>query len=192
MKRLTFKCFLAMAVVAVILTACHQENEAHYTPDIRFAGPLVLHRPVEDGFHTDTLLVLAKDGRKVMDTIMVGDSVFFSLQFNTFLNNMESILIKNDTAITRIQYDDPEVLAELFLPSSSIEKGEFYTEPGYSLARLQFCYIAAKPSNDVQLKITLSSDSKFSPRHLNIVTPILPAPEQNPGEEGGESDIQPE
>lgn len=168
-------------LTALLFSACKFEDEAHFTQEIRIITPII--RSHYDTHVHDTLLVLLRgeDGF-VMDTISIGDTVFFDVAFNTYANDMQTISIKHDTASVELGYLHREKLDSLFLLESDIDHGEFLLGENIIGVRLQFYYLALKEDEDPKLEFTLTSDSKFSPGKLKLTTPIVRQEELEEGE----------
>ena len=126
-------------LTALLFTACKFEDEAHFTPEIRVLSPII--RSHYDTHAHDTLFIYRTEDGLVMDTIFVGDTVFFDVTFNTYANNMQSISIKHDTASVELGYLYREKLDSPFLPESDIDNGEFLLDEGIIGVRLQFYYL---------------------------------------------------
>lgn len=168
-------------LTALLFTACKFEDEAHFTPEIRVITPII--RSHYDTHEHDTLLVLRRGEEGLgLDTIFVGDTVFFDVTFNTYANNMQSISIKHDTASVELGYMEREKLDSLFLPESDIDNGEFLLDEGIIGVRLQFYYLALQEDENPKLEFTLTSDSKFSPGMLKFATPIVKPEDLDEGE----------
>lgn len=171
-------------LTALLFTACKFEDEAHFTPEIRVISPIV--RSHYDTHAHDTLFIYRSEDGLVMDTIFVGDTVFFDVTFNTYANNMQSISIKHDTASVELGYMEREKLDSLFLPESDIDNGEFLLDEGIIVVRLQFYYLALQEDENPKLEFTLTSDSKFSPGMLKFATPIVKPEDLDEGENPAE------
>ena len=167
-------------LTALLFTACKFEDEAHFTPEIRVLSPII--RSHYDTHAHDTLFIYRTEDGLVMDTIFVGDTVFFDVTFNTYANNMQSISIKHDTASVELGYLHREKLDSLFLPESDIDNGEFLLDEGNIRVRLQFYYLALQEDENPKLEFTLTSDSKFSPGMLKFATPIVKPEDLDEGE----------
>ena len=153
-------------LTALLFTACKFEDEAHFTPEIRVISPIV--RSHYDTHAHDTLFIYRSEDGLVMDTIFVGDTVFFDVTFNTYANNMQSISIKHDTASVELGYMEREKLDSLFLPESDIDNGEFLLDEGIIGVRLQFYYLALQEDEN--------------PKLVKFATPIVKPEDLDEGE----------
>jgi hypothetical protein len=106
-----------------------------------------------------------------MDSLTLGDTVFFAPTFYTHSQDLVSIKIDWDTAYFDFTMSIPESISKHLTNQSDITKGQLFFNPGFN--RVSFpCYFTAKEYGRLPLKLTVASTSQFSPTSVTINIPI--------------------
>ena len=169
---------LLFVVVATIMTSCEGwlTGTSDQSPEIYSSYFYV--NPVFDGDSIistkDTLY--AHQSTEVetvyqMDSLTLGDNVFFAPTFYTHSQDLVSIKIDWDTAQFDFTMSISESISKHITNQSDITKGQLFFNPGFN--RVSFpCYFTAKEYGRLPLKLTVASTSQFSPTSVTINIPI--------------------
>ena len=167
MKKISFV-ILTMALV-LLAASCEFENNSQYTPQI------ALSLPIRFCGHTDTLVVkdtlgyrYDKDGKAVLDTIHVGDTVRMVVALSAQGNMLTGFHTTWDTAALQLEYLAMDsIMVALDTAKSNIPAGTLSFLPGYNMAVFPIRYIPRK-SVTTDLTLEVQSDSKYSPTQFII------------------------
>ena len=172
------KSFLLLFVfVATIMTSCDWlTGESDHSPEIYSSYFYV--NPVFEG---DSIIsakdtIYAHQSTEVetvyqMDSLTLGDTVFFVPTFYTHSQDLVSIKIDWDTAHFDFTMSIPESISKQLTNQSDTTKGQLFFNPGFN--RVSFpCYFTAKEYGRLPLKLTVASTSQFSPTSVTINIPI--------------------
>jgi hypothetical protein len=162
------KYFLPLLFIAVtLLTGCNLNNNSSYTPAIQF-----LAFPCTQNGDTLKINTTAESGLYLLDTIQVGDTVFFQLGLNAFTNNLVSFhLINSIDSVGEILFPPVASLDSIFSHTDSdYEQGRFVFQSGYSALYFPFHFAAKSTSKDEILQFTLISDAQFDDIYGSSVT----------------------
>ncbi len=164
MKRIVF--FIA---IGAIMASCSLDQESQVTPQMGFSYPLCSHA---DSLYTDTLkVVLNENGIYKVDSIHTGDTVRFMVALNAYPNSLTAFSIGYDSTILSVRIDSTEKLQSGLLDTSDPEHGKLYFNPTCVGARFPIRYIPLK-AGSADIKLTVESDSKYSPNSLSMIQPI--------------------
>ena len=167
MKKIYFV-ILTMAI-GLLAASCDLENNSQYSPQI------ALSLPVRSCGHADTVVVkdtlgyrYDNDGKAVLDTIHVGDTVRMVVAISAQGNVLTGFQTTWDTAALQLEFLAMDSIAfALDTAKSNIPAGTLSFLPGYNMAVFPIRYI---PRKNVTTDITLEvqSDSKYSPTQFII------------------------
>ena len=167
MKKISF---VILTMALVLLTAsCEFENNSQYTPQI------ALSLPIRFCGHTDTLVVkdtlgyrYDKDGKAVLDTIHVRDTVRMVVALSAQGNMLTGFQTSWDTAALQLEYLAMDsIMFALDTAKSNIAAGTLSFLPGYNMAVFPIRYIPRK-SATTDITMEVQSDSKYSPTQFII------------------------
>jgi len=168
--------FLIIALISIAFSACDLNGSTNNTPQISFVTAPKLNA-------NDSLNMYITDvaGTYRMDTISVGDTVGFPILLNGFSNHLTSYyLTQSDTTVAQIILPGKNSLDSIFLSSpSNYSSGKFIFRSNIYNLFFPFKYVALKPSNDVTLSFSLSSDANFEGNMVsgtNSVSFVLKTP----------------
>ncbi len=167
MKKISFV-ILTMAV-GLLAASCDFENNSQYTPQI------ALSVPVRTCGHADTAVVkdtlgyrINEDGKAVLDTIHVGDTVRMVVAISAQGNVLTGFQTTWDTAALQLEYLAMDSIAfALDTAKSNIPAGTLVFLPSYNMAVFPIRYIPRK-SVTKDLTLEVQSDSKYSPSTFTI------------------------
>lgn len=148
---------LMTLAMGVIFSSCELDGGSNYTPTIQL-GTYITNQL------GDTLKLKQTDeiNTLLLDTIYVGDTIKFSMVYNSFANNLVSISIKQSAdSLTRIKYAPVDSLNMVFGSKSEYNKGNFVIEKKASIVFLPFKYVAMGKGNEAKLSILVRSDAIF-------------------------------
>ena len=175
--RKPFIFLISLVVVMFTMTSCDWlTGESDHSPEIYSSYFYV--NPVFEGDSIisakDTLY--AHQSTEVetvyqMDSLTLGDTVFFAPTFYTHSQDLVSIKIDWDTAHFDFTMSIPENISKQLTNQSDTTKGQLFFNPGFN--RVSFpCYFTAKEYGRLPLKLTVASTSQFSPTSVIINIPI--------------------
>ena len=167
MKKIYFV-ILAMAI-GLLAASCEFENNSQYTPQI------ALSLPIRFCGHTNTVVVkdtlgyrYDKDGKAVLDTIHVGDTVRMVVALSAQGNMLTGFHTTWDTAALQLEYLAMDsIMFALDTAKSNIATGTLSFLPGYNMAVFPIRYIPRK-SATTDIIMEVQSDSKYSPTKFTI------------------------
>ena len=167
MKKIYFV-ILTMAI-GLLAASCDLENNSQYSPQI------ALSLPVRSCGHADTVVVKAtlgyhydNDGKAVLDTIHVGDTVRMVVAISAQGNVLTGFQTTWDTAALQLEFLAMDSIAfALDTAKSNIPAGTLSFLPGYNMAVFPIRYIPRK-SVTTDLTLEVQSDSKYSPTKFTI------------------------
>ena len=166
MKKISFV-ILTMALV-LLAASCEFENNSQYTPQI------ALSLPIRFCGHADTVVKdtlgyrYDKDGKAVLDTIHVGDTVRMVVALSAQGNMLTGFHTTWDTAALQLEYLAMDsIMFALDTAKSNIAAGTLSFLPGYNMAVFPIRYIPRK-SATTDLTLEVQSDSKYSPTKFTI------------------------
>lgn len=163
MKKISFVIF---TMALVLLTAsCEFENNSQYTPQIALSLPIRFCGHAD----TDTLgYRYDKDGKAVLDTIHVGDTVRMVVALSAQGNMLTGFHTTWDTAALQLEYLAMDsIMFALDTAKSNIAAGTLSFLPGYNMAVFPIRYIPRK-SATTDITMEVQSDSKYSPTKFTI------------------------
>lgn len=149
---------IILGCIAVLFTSCLKDGESNYSPSINF-----LTQPIKNNNDFLNIKLIDSSGTYQLDTIEVGDTVFFGLALEGYSNNLtEFYLQRTVDSIAQIDLPPIENLNNVFSPSlSNYEKGKFIFTDNIRSLSFSFNYIAKKQSDDAAIIFILSSDAEF-------------------------------
>lgn len=160
--------YVLLAAVAFLLAACTFENNAQYTPRMALS-PLRNTCIHGDSVVIDTLgYRYDKEGKGVMDTIHVGDTVAFSILLDAQGNMLTGFQTTWDTAVLHLEYLAMDCIRfALDTAKCDIARGTLRFLPGYNQALFPIRYVPRKAAT-ADIVFEIQSDSKFSPNKFTI------------------------
>jgi len=170
--------FLFLFMAAVLLTGCDFDGESNYTPAIQFIA-----FPCTQNGDTLNIKTTSESGVYLLDSIQVGDTVFFQLGLNAYTNNLVSFhLINSIDSAGDLLFPPVASLDSIFSNTNSdYEQGKFVFQSGYSAIYFPFRFAAKSASKDEILQFSLVSDAQFDDVYgsnvttFKLKTPIKPA-----------------
>jgi hypothetical protein len=106
-----------------------------------------------------------------MDSLTLGDTVFFAPAFYTHSQDLVSIKIEWDSTRMDFSMNLFDDINMHITAQSNIKGGILYFNPGYN--RVSFpCSFTAKEYGVLPLKLTVASTSEFSPTSVLLNIPI--------------------
>ena len=175
--RKPFIFLISLVVVMFTMTSCDWLNgESDHSPEI-FSSYFYVN-PVFEGDSIisakDTLY--AHQSTEVetvyqMDSLTLGDTVFFAPTFYTHSQDLVSIKIEWDSTRMDFSMNLFDDINKHITAQSNIKGGILYFNPGYN--RVSFpCSFTAKEYGVLPLKLTVASTSEFSPTSVLLNIPI--------------------
>lgn len=176
--------FITLAIITILATGCWGDIESDHSPEIyssfffvnpifNAAGDSVLSAKDTLKFTENTL-----DNSLRTDTLHIGDTVVFAATYYTHMKNLIAVKIEWEEERMDLWYtlteDIKKVLDKNKYTDLNISEAEtsgiLYFNPGYN--RVTFpTYFVAKEKGVLPLKLTVESDSKFSPMQIYITIP---------------------
>ncbi len=149
--------------MSLALVSCLDNADSQYTPHISTS--------VFTCNTTDTLLVRPDINGYRLDTVSLGDTVRFVVEFNALSNNLLTARIAWDSLSTKLTIGKLDSITNVLLPSSEPDAGVFNLPTGYQAIVLPVEFVAIKAGLPT-LVFTAESDSKYSPAEVKLKTPI--------------------
>jgi hypothetical protein len=173
-KQFLFLLFIA----AVLLTSCNFDGDSNYTPSIQFIA-----YPYTQNGDTLNIKTTGESGVYLLDSIQVGDTVFFQLGLNAYTNNLVSFrLTKSVDSAGDFLFPPVASLDSIFSHTNSdYGQGKFVFLSGFNAVYFPFHFAAKSATNDEILQFSLVSDAQFDDVYGSNVTsfklkmPIKPA-----------------
>ena len=172
------KSFLLFFVaIAISLTSCDWflQGESDHSPEIYTSFFYV--NPVFSGdtiiYAKDTLYLSATDteGQYRVDSLSLGDTVWFAATFYSYEKDLTGITAKWDTTLMDFSFHLTELITRHLADGSNIDEGHLYFNPGFN--RVSFpCSFTAKTYGILPLKLTVASTSEFSPSSVYMTIPV--------------------
>lgn len=166
MKRVVF--FIAI-VVGVLMASCSLDQEVQVTPSVGTSHLICSHA---DSLYTDTLTAKRNEnGVYKIGAIHKGDTVRFMITIVASPNSLTGFSMAYDSTILSIGLDSIEKIQSVLLDTSDPQHGKLYFKPSCVGARFPAHYIPIK-TGVADIKLTVESDSKYSPNSLSMIQPI--------------------
>ncbi len=167
--------FFLLLTAMVGLCGCNWESQSQFTPTITPSYLFCYHADSitigVDSLGRDTLLVTYKDDIYRIDTIHTLDTVRFSLRLCSYENNLTGFSIEYDSTALAFGIDSIQSIQHALDSTSVPAQCQLKFVPGYVVAVFPVHYIARK-SGVHDFKLTVSSDSKYSPVSFTLRQPV--------------------
>ncbi len=157
---------LFFILAATALTSCLDFPENHTSPQI-FTSYFICNS-------TDTLKVFYDEDAYRLDTIQVGDTVRFIVEYNAVTNQITSASAKWDSTYANLYISELPEIRDIMLATSDSAQCviNMPTMPlGYQSIRLPFTYVATKTGTP-KITFRAESTSKYSYTEIYLKTPI--------------------
>lgn len=165
------KLLIILGAVVLAFTACNISGESNFTPQFAFVT-----NPRSSSGDTLYMKSTGESNVYLLDTIYVGDTIFFPLYMNGYSNNLQTFTLKRST----------DYSADLLLPrttaldsvfnsfSSDYDNGKFVFQSGIKAVYFPFRYVPTDASSLSTLVFTVASDANFdySVGIITLKTPI--------------------
>jgi len=156
---------LLLSLALIALNSCLDQPQGQYSPSI------ICDNIVTNNGDTLKLRLDSNQEYYWLDTMTIGDTAKFGFTFYGYANNLISTEIKIDTIYAAINMPLSEDIRQAILETSDTLNGQINYKPGYNAALIFADYIALKEGTP-SIKLSVHSDSKFSPTTFEIRTPI--------------------
>ncbi len=150
-------------LAAVTLTSCLDVPKNHTSPQI-----------ISSYFFcngTDTLQVFEDENGFRLDTIQVGDTVRFTIEYNAVVNEIISASAKWDSTYADFYITNLDKIRDIMLESSDSANCVINMPLGYQAIALPYTYVAKKAGTP-KLTFRAESTSKYSYMEIYLKTPI--------------------
>lgn len=158
------KRILPILLVVIGLSSC-LNTKSDFTPEIS----LSIFRTTDGdtlSFRFDEL-----SGLWNLDSLSVGDTVYGAVGFASLGNNLVSTHVAWDTTAVKVWATFDQSVTSLLLSQSDTAKLDLYFPVGYNYLGLPL-WIVPKRACSTPLKLTVRTDSKFSPAEETLVVNI--------------------
>lgn len=171
--------FWVAALATLILSSCKWESQQDNTPDIYFSA---FYCNPYDSVATDTTyhklgkrLKWAFNEEKnawVLDTIQVGDTVYFATQAYSYTNNLVSFEYKPDTVKLEWKIDLGTDIPKVVDKESELTMPKLIFPPAYNLVSFGIGYKAREKGEAVIKSRVVSDSQKYPERTITLIQPI--------------------
>lgn len=156
-KKLAF----VLASVAFLLTGCF-EWESEYTPSLTVTSFVTASGDTLKNYYNSETNIHG------VDTILMGDTVSFTVISESFANNLVSTYIDWDSTMVKLWTITPtDDFMKILQPTTNIDILHFDYVTGYNLTLIPVKLTPLKTGNS-QLKFQVISDSKFAEKSGTI------------------------
>jgi hypothetical protein len=172
------KSFLVFfAVIAFCMTSCENwlTGESDHSPEIYasyfYVNPVFIGDSIISA--EDTLFTRATDteGQYRVDSISLGDTVWFAATFYTHEKDLTGVSADWDTTLMDFSFHLTDGIIKQLTEGSKVEEGQLYFNPGFN--RVSFpCTFSAKTHGILPLKLTVASTSQYSPTAILMTIPV--------------------
>ena len=157
------KFFLITVVISLFLVSCMKDAGSNFTPQIACS---VIYR---NG--TDSMAVSDINGKYVLDSMSVGDSISFQVVFDAIGNNLTLAQVSSsDSAVLKLKYKNISSLDTAFSSADTLA-GVFRFVEGYRMIGFTVEGKARK-AQTASVHFRVESDSEYSPAELDLLCPI--------------------
>ena len=157
--------FLLISIVICTMTSCLDNTKNEYTPEIYLSQLFLNPYYVGDTLRAqDTLLFHYSELNSTYftDTFRVGDTVMMGAIFYSAGNNLIASQVQWDTAGLNVWFGLNETVKKALSDTTKIASGYFPYNPIYNQVSFPI-YFAPVKSGSHAMKLTVESDSKYSP-----------------------------
>lgn len=149
---------LSILFLSLLLCSCFKNSGSDYTARI-YISDFVL----QDSLRTDTFsLHWNAEGFRQVDTLTVGDTLLFAVEFDAIGDNLLSAKLSWDTSSLALYTLAYSSVSEVLLETSDSAACKFDLPTGYNIMALPF-YCSPKREGAVSVGFHVETDSKFSP-----------------------------
>ena len=167
--------FFSLLCLLVALSSCNWNIEPQYSPDIYtsyfYVNPIFAGDSVVSAKDTLSLVYDSQDGSYEMDTLSLGDTVFFASTYYTWNSNLVAVKLDWDTLRMNLWYTLTENIEKVLTSESNIATGHLYFNSGYNRVSfpIRFSPIV---KGGMTLKLTVESDSEYSTNSVLLYIPV--------------------
>ena len=168
--------FSVLVVVAGLMTSCLEYTEPQYSPSIGgsffYVNPVFEDDSLVSAQDTITELFYDNDNQAYkLDTIFIGDTVFFTLTFDTHTSDLVSVKIDWEKYHMDLWYFLSDSTKSVLTSESDTTSGKFCFDPG--LYGLSFpMYFTPLVKGGTNLKLTVTSTSYYPTSSAKFYIPV--------------------
>ena len=165
---------LSLAIVASIVTGCLDNVQSSYTPEIHLYSPLLNPYYQGDTLRAaDTLKFSYNEGLSMYltDTIDESDTVMVSAIFYGVGNVLTGVRVEWDSTCLNTWLELESSIRNALSDTTTIGSGYLPFNPNYNLVSFPI-YFTPRKSGLHTIKMTVETDSKYSPVSLSFGVPV--------------------
>ncbi len=165
---------LLLGIVSGILTGCFDHIQSSYTPEIHLYSPLL--NPYYEGDTlraSDTLKFSYNESLRMYltDTIATTDTLLVGTIFYAVGNVLTGVRVEWDSTSLDTWLEVESAIRNALSDTTTIGSGYLPFNPGYNLVSFPI-YLTPLKSGLHTIKMTVESDSKYSPVSLSFGVPV--------------------
>ena len=156
--------FLSCVVLTTLMSSCLTTIEPQYSPEIYtshlYVNPVFAGDSLVGAKDTLSLFYDSQDDSYELDTVCLGDTVFFASTYYTLNSNLVAVKMDWDTLRMNLWYSLTGDIENVLTQESNIEQGHLYFHSGYNRVSFPVCFSPIEKGG-MTLKLTVESDSEF-------------------------------
>ena len=170
------KIVLSLATIACICASCLKVPEPQYSPEIIFSqfyiNPVFSGDTLVGAQDSITKLQYAEDYKSFkLDTINLGDTVWFAAAFLSFANELTSVQLDWEKDRLDLWCNLSDSLKTILNSQSDTTACKLVFKPGYNEVAFDVCF-SPLTKGTTTLRLTVTSDSEFSPNYRKFYIPV--------------------
>jgi len=165
-----YKAILFCSLLLLGLSSCSTVDVASFPPEIQIDG--VLLNGVSDLKYTSSVNK-AGELQLVLDSVSLGDTVYFSLRLQAFYHTLSDFQILYDTASFNDLYDNIHLAKVLNLTTTELEIRKFKYRDGFKFDDFLVAFIPKKSNAKLPITLLLNSNVVFDVKDLSNADKVM-------------------
>ena len=171
------KSFLLLFItIATLMTSCDWlTGESDHSPEMYssyfYVNPIFRGDSIVSAKDTLFARTTEIEDQFLLDSLALGDTVWFATTFYSYEQDLTSITAEWDTTRMDFNFNLTEVITMHLTEASDVEQCKLFFNPGFN--RVSFpCTFTATGYGVLSTKLTVASTSEFSPTIIYLTVPI--------------------
>lgn len=171
-----FYLVISLTLISIALTSCLEEFDSDFTPEIYsssfYVNPILSGDSIIGAADTLSVKYDATDNSFRLDTMQVGDTVLFSAVFYSFSDNLIAVKALWDSTRMDVSFTLNDEVRKVLTSQTNEQACQLYFNPGYNRVAIPIYAIPTK-EGVIPMKLSVESDSQFSPKTITITFPAI-------------------